>query len=65
MASSRGWSGDTEFHLQNGQVWKQASYAYWYHDAYLPGVVIYELGGGFKLCLTDDDSQSIQVRQIG
>ena len=59
-----GWSGDTVFQLTNGQIWKQASYAYWYHYAYRPEIIIYESGGGSMLRLADDDSQSIQVRRV-
>lgn len=59
-----GWSGDTTFTLLNGQVWQQASYAYWYHYAYRPEVVIYESGEGYKLSLADDDSHAIRVRRM-
>jgi hypothetical protein len=58
-----GWSGQTLFELQNGQVWKQSSYSYWYHYAYAPDVVIYESGGPM-LRLADDDSQAVHVRRI-
>jgi hypothetical protein len=60
----KGWSGNTEFELNNRQVWKQAAYAYWYHYAYRPEVMIYESGGGYMLCLADDPSNAIQVRRI-
>jgi hypothetical protein len=59
-----GWAGDTVFELDNGQVWKQAAYAYWYHYAYHPQVLIYESGGGDMLCLADDPSNSIAVRRV-
>jgi hypothetical protein len=59
-----GWSGDTVFELQNGQMWKQATYAYWYHYAYHPEVVIYESSGGNVLCLADDPANSIAVRRV-
>lgn len=58
-----GWSGQTEFELQNGQVWRQSSYAYWYHYAYAPEIIIYE-SGGTTLRLADDDSHSVRVRRI-
>lgn len=60
----KGWSGNTEFELNNGQVWKQAAYAYWYHYAYRPEVRIYESGGGYMLCLADDPSNAIEVRRV-
>jgi hypothetical protein len=59
-----GWSGDTVFELQNGQIWKQARYAYWYHYAYHPEVVIYESNGGYVLCLADDFANSIAVQKV-
>lgn len=60
----QGWSGKTEFRFQNGQVWRQSSYAYWYHYAYCPEVIIYESGGGYMLRLADDDSNAVHVRRI-
>lgn len=59
-----GWAGDTTFTLRNSQVWEQASYAYWYHYAYSPEVVIYESSEGYKLRLADDDSHAVRVRQV-
>jgi hypothetical protein len=59
-----GWAGDTTFQLRNGQVWKQSSYAYSYHYAYCPDIIIYDSGGGSMLRLADDDSHAIQVRRI-
>ena len=41
-----GWSGDSEYELDNGQVWKQASYKYEYKYAYRPDVVIYDTPSG-------------------
>lgn len=58
-----GWSGDTQFQLQNGQVWKQSAYTYWYHYAYAPEVIVYESGAGYILRLADDDSHSVHVRR--
>jgi hypothetical protein len=39
-----GWSGDTIFELQNGQIWKQAKYQYKYFYAYRPKAVIIKVG---------------------
>ena len=41
-----GWSGDTIFALDNGQLWQQSSYAYMYHYAYRPKVTIIKSGLG-------------------
>lgn len=59
-----GWSGDTVFKLTNGQTWKQASYAYWYHYAHRPEIIIYESGSGSMLVLADDDSEAVEVRRL-
>ena len=60
----KGWSGDTTFQLQNGQIRQQSAYAYWYHYAYRPEVIVYESSGGPTPQLADDDSHAIQVRRI-
>lgn len=57
----KGWSGDTIFRLQNGQVWQQSAYAYRYKYAYRPEIVIWD---GAHLALADDTSDSVQVRRI-
>lgn len=44
-----GWDGETIFKLTNGQIWQQSSYAYNYHYAYRPDVIIYKSGGRYKM----------------
>lgn len=44
-----GWTGETIFKLENGQIWQQAEYAYTYHYAYSPEVLIYRTAGGYKM----------------
>lgn len=44
-----GWDGETVFVLDNGQIWQQSSYAYHYHYAYHPKVLIYKSGAGWKM----------------
>lgn len=44
-----GWDGETIFRLVNGQIWQQSRYAYTYHYAYRPEVVIYRTSDGFKM----------------
>jgi hypothetical protein len=58
-----GWDGDTIFKLQNGQIWQQAMYAYHYHYAYMPKVVIYKASGGWKMKV-DGVDQAIAVKRI-
>ena len=44
-----GWDGETIFKLSNGQVWQQAAYAYTYHYAYRPKVLIYLSGSAYRM----------------
>ncbi|MDD2309676.1 MAG: PDZ domain-containing protein [Desulfuromonadaceae bacterium] len=57
-----GWSGETIFKLANGQIWEQSSYAYTYHYAYRPEVIIYSSGGGYKLRVDGVDSTINVIR---
>jgi len=56
----KGWSGDTEFELENGQVWKQSRYAYQYMYAYYPKVVIANIDGRYIMLV---NGNSIEVRR--
>ena len=58
-----GWSGDTVFTLCNGQVWQQTTYAYTYHYAYRPDVLIYWNGYQYKMKVEGVD-QTIAVVRI-
>lgn len=58
-----GWTGETIFKLQNGQIWEQSSYAYWYHYAYSPKVLIYKSGSVYKMKVDGVDS-TINVTRI-
>ena len=58
-----GWDGETVFKLINGQVWQQASYAYYYHYAYMPKVTIYKVGARYKMQV-DGVSGSVYVKRI-
>lgn len=44
-----GWEGETVFLLDNGQIWQQSSYAYMYHYAYRPEVMIINISGSWKM----------------
>jgi hypothetical protein len=57
----KGWSGTTEFELENGQIWKQTRYAYQYMYAYYPKVVIANIGGRYIMSV---NGNSIEVRRI-
>lgn len=58
-----GWEGDTAFTLSNGQVWQQASYAYCYHYAYWPEVLIVQTPGGYKM-VVEEVEDSIYVKRL-
>lgn len=51
-----GWEGETIFKLTNGQIWQQSSYAYTYHYAYRPEVLIYPSSGRYKMQVKGVDS---------
>lgn len=42
----KGWEGDTQYELINGQIWKQVEYKYEYKYAYRPEICIYDAGSG-------------------
>lgn len=44
-----GWEGETIVKLTNGQIWQQSEYYYYYHYAFMPKVIIYRNGGGYKM----------------
>jgi hypothetical protein len=46
-----GWSGETIVKLMNGQIWQQTEYYYEYHYAFMPDVVIYKSGSGYKMSI--------------
>lgn len=59
-----GWTGDTIFPLTNGQIWQQSSYAYTYHYAYRPEVLIYSSGGLQYKMKVDGVSATVAVKRI-
>jgi len=58
-----GWDGETVFRLANGQIWQQAEYAYMYHYAYRPEVMIFPSSGGCKMKI-EGVSDSILVKRL-
>lgn len=56
-----GWSGDTIFQLQNGQVWKQDRYKYKYFYANKPYATIVQIGSRFVMIVK---GHSIRVKRI-
>ncbi len=51
------------FKLANGQIWQQSSYAYTYHYAYRPKVLIYKAGAVYQMKV-DGVDDAIQVKRL-
>jgi hypothetical protein len=60
---TEGWSGETIFKLDNGQIWEQAEYSYNYFYAYRPDVTIYHSQSGCRMKV-EDEEETILVRRI-
>lgn len=58
-----GWKGETMFKMTNGQIWQQSSYAYMYHYAFNPSVLIYEFRGSWNMQV-EDVEDTIEVSQL-
>ena len=58
-----GWDGETIFKMMNGQIWQQSSYAYKYHYAYNPKVIIYKTSSGYVMKV-DGVTETIHVEQV-
>lgn len=58
-----GFEGETIFKLMNGQIWQQSEYWYHYHYAFMPNVIIYKSGSGYKMKV-DGVDKSIGVVRI-
>ena len=56
-----GWSGNTIFELENGQIWKQCKYSYWYYYEYRPNVTIIYTGNRGKMTVCN---KTIEVEKI-
>jgi hypothetical protein len=58
-----GWEGETIIKLMNGQIWQQSEYHYEYHYAFMPQVLIYRSGGGYKMKVEGTD-QAVGVQRL-
>lgn len=56
-----GWSGDTLFELDNGQIWKQDEYDYDYNYSYRPDALIYSAGYGHKIMV---EGKKVGVKRL-
>lgn len=57
-----GWEGETIFLLDNGQIWQQSNYAYMYHYAYRPEVMIIKVRGSWKMKVDGVDEMVDVIR---
>lgn len=58
----KGWDGDTVWKMTNGQIWQQASLGYHYHYAHRPKVLIYRVGGDWKMKVEEDEEEVVVKR---
>lgn len=58
-----GWEGETIVKLMNGQIWQQSEYYYTYHYAFMPKVLVYKSGAGYKMKV-DGVSKEIGVVRL-
>lgn len=56
-----GWDGETIVKLANGQIWEQTEYHYRY--AYRPEVLIFKLGGVYKMKVAGID-KAVRVKRL-
>ena len=64
-ADFEGWTGDTIFKLDNGQYWKQVSFAYRYYYAFRPSVRIVLENGVYQLHVDGvDDAIAVQLVDV-
>lgn len=56
-----GWTGDTIFVMENGEVWQQDEYDYEYNYSYRPDAVIYNDGWNFRM---EVEGYTVQVKRI-
>lgn len=61
LSDFKGWTGDTIFELQNGQIWKQAQYEYKYFYAYRPDAMVVKIGSHYVMTV---NGKSIRVTKI-
>lgn len=58
----KGWEGETEYELLNGQVWKQSAYKYQYKYAYMPNATVYKTYSGMVMAVNGTRAKVIRVK---
>lgn len=56
-----GWSGDTVFELDNGEIWRQNEYDNHHSYSYRPKVIIYSTGFTYRMFV---EGKNIEVERI-
>lgn len=62
--SYEGWTGETIYHLTNGQVWQQQDSLVRYHYAFSPAVLIYGGTGSAKMHVFGDVGRDAAVQRL-
>ena len=58
----KGWDGNTQYKLQNGQIWQQSTYKYEYKYHYNPEAIVYEANGEYKMCVAGTTADVKRIR---
>ena len=58
-----GWEVKTIVKLMKGQIWQQSEYHFHYHYAFMPKVVIFRSGSGYKM-IVDRVDKAVAVRRL-
>ena len=58
-----GWEGETIVKLENGQIWQQSEYHYHYHYAFMPEVLIFKSGSGYKMWV-EGIEKAVRVKRL-
>ena len=58
-----GWEGETIVKLYNGQIWQQSEYYYHYHYAFMPKVLVFKSGSGYKMWI-EGIKKAISVEKL-
>ena len=58
-----GWEGETIVKLENGQIWQQSEYHYEYYYAFMPDVLIFKSGSGYKMWV-EGVKKAVGVEQL-
>ena len=58
-----GWDGETVVKLINGEIWIQDEYHYEYTYSFMPDVILYDPGSGWKMKVEGTD-EAVRVRRL-